>query len=171
METRIREDSWNGINLEESRRKRKQTALDAIAAKKRYTAGLHVAAGRFLLGPEVLVSLQERKKQQDQQQCERQEKRVHDFNKAKNTVMAIRALGKEPAELNVAQMRTLVAWYKLPDDPPLPATRALLLTRLLETSSCEDPLPPFQTTMTIQTAAAPPSEEQQQQRDAGEEGR
>jgi hypothetical protein len=49
VETRMREDVRNGINLEENGRKRKQTALDAIAAKKRYTAGLHVAAGRFRL--------------------------------------------------------------------------------------------------------------------------
>ena len=80
--------------------------------------------------------------------------------------MAIRALGKEHAKLNVAQLKTLVAWYKLPDDPPIPATRALLLTRLLETSSREDPFPPFQTTaMMIATASPPPEEGQQQQRD------
>lgn len=101
VELRMREDARNnGIHLEENRRKRKQTALDAIAAKKRYTAaGLHVAAGRFLLGPEVLRNLRERKKQQEQQECERrQEKRLYEFNK----MMTIRALGKDPAKLNVA---------------------------------------------------------------------
>ena len=166
VETRMREDVRNGINLEENGRKRKQTALDAIAAKKRYTAGLHVAAGRFRLGPEVLETMRERKKQQQQQECERQEKRLHEFKETKNKVMAIRALGKEHAKLNVAQLKTLVAWYKLPDDPPIPATRALLLTRLLETSSREDPFPPFQTTaMMIATALPPPEEGQQQQRD------
>lgn len=62
-------------------------------------------------------------------------------------------------------MRTLVAWHKLPDDPPIPipTTRALLLTRLRETSSRDEPLPPFhQQPMTMPTTSAPSSEGQQQ---------
>ena len=51
---RNREDARNGINLDKLARQRKETVLRANASNKRYTAGLCVAAGRYLLGPEVV---------------------------------------------------------------------------------------------------------------------
>ena len=49
---RNREDARNGIDLDNKlARQRKERAL---ASRKRYTAGVHVAAGRYLLGPEVV---------------------------------------------------------------------------------------------------------------------
>jgi hypothetical protein len=49
-ETRIRDDARNGVNRKYNRRKRVQTALDNVK-KKRYSAGLHVTAQQYLLGP------------------------------------------------------------------------------------------------------------------------
>ena len=61
IETRARDDARNGINLEENRRKRVETAKQVIAAKKkRYTAGLHVSSQRYMTGPVVLDDLEER---------------------------------------------------------------------------------------------------------------
>jgi len=54
IEFRNKEDSRNGINLDQMARQRKESALWAIAQNKRYTAGLLVAAGRFKLGTEAL---------------------------------------------------------------------------------------------------------------------
>jgi hypothetical protein len=62
LETRLREDARNGVNREEIRRKKKQSAIEAInAGKKRYSAGLHATAQRYMLGPDVL-DVQEEKK-------------------------------------------------------------------------------------------------------------
>jgi hypothetical protein len=60
LELWLRGDARNaGVNLEESRQKRVQTAVDAINfKKKRYTtARLHASAGQFALGPNVLRNI------------------------------------------------------------------------------------------------------------------
>jgi len=54
IEFRNKEDSRNGINLDQMGRQWKESALSAIAQNKRYTAELLVAAGRFKLGTEAL---------------------------------------------------------------------------------------------------------------------
>jgi hypothetical protein len=85
LETRIREHARNGVNLEDNRRKRVQTAVDAInSKKKRYTAGLHASAGQFALGPDVLRNIQERRQQQDDKVSEQQERRLRAFESLQN---------------------------------------------------------------------------------------
>ena len=143
VEVRNRHDARNGINLEENRRKRVQTALDAINSNKRYTAGLHAASGRFLLGPQVLTNFREKKRQQELQESERQEKKIRDFFSLKNKVLTILALDKVHAQLNVTQLRTMVQWFKRAEDLPIPTTRQLLLSRLMETCDRSEPQPPF----------------------------
>ncbi|KAI2497276.1 hypothetical protein MHU86_17240 [Fragilaria crotonensis] len=57
LEYKVRDDARNGINFEENMLKRVETAQETIKSKsKRYSAGLHVAAQRFMLGPEVLMT-------------------------------------------------------------------------------------------------------------------
>ena len=49
-------------------------------------------------------------------------------------------------QLNVAQLKTMVMWYKNPSDSPIPQIRQLLLERLHETchrSEPEEPELPF----------------------------
>jgi hypothetical protein len=61
LETRARGDARNGINIEEIRRKRVETAKQIIGSKiKKYSSGLHVAAQRWMTGPDVLDDLEER---------------------------------------------------------------------------------------------------------------
>ena len=55
------EDARNGIHLDKLACQRKETALEAISSNKRYTAGLHVAAGRYLL-PEVFYDQLKKKR-------------------------------------------------------------------------------------------------------------
>ena len=61
IQYRNREDARNGINLDKLACQRKETLLMAIASNKRYKSGLHVAAGRYLLGPEVVDDQLKRK--------------------------------------------------------------------------------------------------------------
>jgi len=61
LETRARDDARNGINIEEIRRKRVETAKQIIGSKtKKYSSGLHVAAQQWMTGPDVLDDLEER---------------------------------------------------------------------------------------------------------------
>ena len=69
VQTRIRDDARNGVNLEEKQQKRVQSTLNVISSRKRYTAGLHVAAGRYLLGPDVLTNVSDRKAEQEEKEC------------------------------------------------------------------------------------------------------
>ena len=145
VETRKRDDARNGTNLEENQRRRMQTAQDIMNSKKRATAGLLSASGSFSMGPKVLALLRAKRREQQDQQSEREEKKLRDFYALRNRVQAIRALNKENAQLNVAQLRTVVAWYKTSNDSAVPTTRDLLLTRLLETCMRPEPQAPFPT--------------------------
>jgi hypothetical protein len=137
---RIRDDARNGVNLEENRLKRVQNALEAIGSnKRRYTAGLHVSAGRFMLSTDVLENVRERKLKQEQIQSEKHEKKKQDFKTLQDKVAAIRDLRKPYNELNVAQLKTMVSWYRRPSDQPPPTTQQLLLTRLNKTSLRQEP--------------------------------
>ena len=50
-----------------------------------------------------------------------------------NKVYAIRSLNKQPAELRVAQTRTMTTGYKQAGNLTLPTTKQLLLTRYRDT--------------------------------------
>ena len=76
VQYRNREDARNGINLDKLARQRKETVLMAIASNKRYTSGLHVAAGRYLLGPEVVDDQLKRKRHAEEVQSERENKKI-----------------------------------------------------------------------------------------------
>ena len=145
LETRLREDARNGVNREEIRRKKKQSAIEAInAGKKRYSAGLHATAQRYMLGPDVLDVQEEKKRQQDDKVSERLEKKLQEFRTLKSKVTAIREdLNKHTGEeMTVAQLKTMVTWYKYPGDLPIPTTRTLLLERLQATAGRHDPKEP-----------------------------
>jgi hypothetical protein len=144
VQTRIRDDARNGVNLEEKQQKRVQSALDAISSKKWYTAGLHVAAGRYLLlGPDVLTTISDRKAEQEKKECQKVNKKINDFWALQNKVSAIRDLGKTHDKLNVSQLQTIVSWFKQAKDSPMPPTRQLLLTRLNNTCCRDDPQEPL----------------------------
>lgn len=77
LEKMIRDDARNGVNREENRQKQIQTALEVInAKKKRLSASLHVAAQRYLLGPDVLDDQEARQQQQENKVIERLEKKL-----------------------------------------------------------------------------------------------
>ena len=63
----------------------------AIASNKRYTCGLHVAAGRYLLGPEVVDDQLKRKRHAEEVQSDRENKKIDaHMVLANNNVYAIR---------------------------------------------------------------------------------
>ena len=106
------EDARNGIHLDKLACQRKETALEAISSNKRYTAGLHVAAGRYLLGPEVVDDQLKRKRHAEEVQSERENKKIDAHMALANKVYAIRSLNKQSAEWTVAQTKTMATWYK-----------------------------------------------------------
>ena len=143
METRVRADARNGVNLEQNRLKRKETALKVIASKnKRYSAGLHVSAGQYSLGPQLVTKIRERDLREQALESQRQENRLTAYRIQQDRVAKIRALGRPHSQLTVPQLKTMVMWYKQSSDLPIPATKQLLVARLNETCHRSEPLPP-----------------------------
>jgi hypothetical protein len=169
-----------------NRRKRVETAVEVInARKKRYSAGLHVSAERYLLRPDVLDDQEARQQEQQNKASERLEKKLQEFSALKSKVTAIRALEKRTSgeDMTVVQLKTMVTWYKRSGDLPIPATRALLLQRLNATVGRDDPTEPdlpsarhspaaVATTAVVATAATPaePAEEQEVTDEAEDSG-
>ena len=96
IEFRNREDSRNGINLDQMARHRKESALWAIVKNKRYTAGHHVAAGRFKAGTETMDNTTRMKRRAEEKESEKANKKVMNYTATLNKVQAIRALDKQP---------------------------------------------------------------------------
>jgi hypothetical protein len=143
LDTRIRDDARNGVNREENRLKKIESALEVINSKsKHYSAGTHVAAQRYLLGPEVLDNIEERQQQQVDKMSERQEKKHQEFRSLRAKVTVIKALQKESQQLNVSQLKIMVTWYKRVGDLPIPSRRNLLIERLNSTRCRSDPVEP-----------------------------
>ena len=71
-----------------------------------------------------------KKRDTKKNKSERQEKKIQEFFAMKNKVLTIRALNKAHEQLNVAQLRTMVQWFKAVDDLPIPTTRQLLLLKI-----------------------------------------
>jgi hypothetical protein len=101
IETRARDEARNGINLEENRRERVESSLQAIVAKKkRYTAGLHVSAQRYMIGPLVLDDMEGRERQKEVMLSGRQEQKLQEFRSLKSKADALKALKKSYEEMN-----------------------------------------------------------------------
>jgi hypothetical protein len=144
VETRMRDDARNGVNLEEIRQKQIQTALDAIAKGKRMTAGYLAASGTHTLsGPEVLKNATEREFRKEEKECEKVQKKIRDFKVLQSKIVAIRALNKTHDQMNVSELRTMISWYKRPTDASAPTTRQALLTRLRGICDRDEPKEPI----------------------------
>ena len=143
LDKRLQDDARNGVNSEENRQKQIQTALEVInAKKKRLSAGLYVAAQRYLLGPDALDDQEARQQQQENKLSERLEKKLQEYRLLQCTVTAIKNLNKSTEQMTVVQFKTMVTWYKCAGDLPIPSTRTLLLQRLEMTVGRGDPEEP-----------------------------
>jgi hypothetical protein len=131
LEYKVRDDARNGINFEENMLKRVETAQETIKSKsKRYSAGLHVAAQRFMLGPEVLDDMEEGEELKQSKLLTQFHNRLQVFRSNCIKVSEIRALELSNEKLTVSQLKVMVNWYKRPGDLPVPSTRHLLIERL-----------------------------------------
>jgi hypothetical protein len=138
LEYKVRDDARNGINFEENMRKRVETAQETIRARtKRYGAGLHVSAQRFMLGPEVLDDMEEGEELKQSKLLTQFQNRLQAFRSNRIKVSEIRALELSNEKLTVLQLKVMVNWYKRPGDLPVPSTRHLLIERL--NSTCTRP--------------------------------
>jgi hypothetical protein len=147
IETRNRNDARNGVNVEENRRKRKEKALENQRLKtRRFGSGNLYAEGQCAMGKDVLRRIEDRERLREEKRSQQQEKKLREYRLLRNKVMAIKQLGQPHEQLNVAQLKTMVMWYKHPSDSPIPTTRQLLLERLHQTChrvEPEEPAIPF----------------------------
>jgi hypothetical protein len=138
LEYKVRDDARNGINFEENMQKRVETARETIKARtKRYSAGQHVAAKRYMLGPEVLDDTEEGEELKQSKLLTQFENRLQVFRSNRIKVSEIRALQLPNEKLTVLQLKVLANWFKRPGDLPVPSTRHLLIERL--NSTCTRP--------------------------------
>jgi hypothetical protein len=109
------------------------------------TAGLHVAAGNYCIGPDCLKNIQDKLKKQEEKKHQTALKLKEEYDILLAEVEAIRALNKAPEQWSVGQLRTMVKWYKQDDvDKAMPGKKAELLTRYHETCNRgERPVPPL----------------------------
>jgi hypothetical protein len=142
---RAREAARSGENATEMLRQRKKTAEEAIAQGKRLTAGFHVAAGNFCIGPDCLKNIQDKIQKQEQKKHQAALKLKDDYDILLAEVEVIRALNKAPEQWSVGQLQTMVKWYKQDDvDKAMSGKKADLLTRYHETCNRgERPVPPL----------------------------
>jgi hypothetical protein len=73
------------------------------------------------------------KRRHEIQEQNKEQKLNQRFFELSQKVQAIRETGKEAGSYNVAELKTMVTWYKRNGDAPLPITRQNLLARYLET--------------------------------------
>jgi hypothetical protein len=67
----------------------------AIASNKRYTSGLHVAAGKYLFGPELIDDQLKRKRDAEELQSERENRKIDAHMVLANKAYAIRSLNEQ----------------------------------------------------------------------------
>jgi hypothetical protein len=144
---RNREDARNGVNLEEQARRRKETAQQAINDhKKRYTAGLHVASGQVLLGPQVVEHFRAKLNKTAEEESAKHQKRLEAYNVLLSKVQAVKDTNKTPEQWSVAQLKIMVIWHKGEKDEAVPQSKQLLLTRYHATKNNGNRQPPVVST-------------------------
>ncbi|KAI2505380.1 hypothetical protein MHU86_9086 [Fragilaria crotonensis] len=83
VETRMRDDACNGVNLDEIRRKQKQSAIDAMETGIRVTAGRLVASGSHALGPDLFKKMADREMVRDEEECKKIQKKIENLGPCK----------------------------------------------------------------------------------------
>ena len=121
---------------------KKKTAQDAIAQGRRLTAGLHVAAGNFTIGEEILENLNQKIRKEQEKKYQSMLKLKAEYDNLLVEVNAVKALNKTPEQWSAAQVRTMVKWYKCGEDNALPSKKADLLTRYYAPCNGGDWVPP-----------------------------
>lgn len=143
VETRMRDDACNGVNLDEIRRKQRQSAIDAMETGKRITADRLVASGSHALGPDLFKKIADREMVRDEEECEKVRKKIREFRTLHDKVLGIQALNKSHDQMTVSELRTMVLWHKRPTDASAPTNRQSLLTRLRDTCARDEPIEPI----------------------------
>jgi hypothetical protein len=132
-------------------RQQKKTAEEAIAQGNRLTAGLHVAAGNYCLGPNCLKHIQDKIRKEEERKHQSAIRSKEEYDKILAEVEAIKLLNKTLDQWSVSQLRTMEKCYKRDElDKAMPNKKADLLTRYHETCHHGDrtaptlppPLPP-----------------------------
>jgi hypothetical protein len=120
------------------------TALAAIANGKRLAAGLHVAAGNFMIGQDCLNLIQQKARKEENRKYEQLRKQKEEYDTLLSQVTKVRELNKPPEQWTAPQLKIMVRWYKQDGDMAIPSQKAQLLTRHYATKDHDErPVPPL----------------------------
>ena len=119
------EAARNGENAEDHVHHWQATAHEAIAQQKCYHAGMHVDCGKFQLGPDLIDCMVERKNLQNRKKGEKIQRTRGEYDALLNGVNKVRQADKLPEQWMVAQLKTMVKWYKHDGDNAIPAKKTI----------------------------------------------
>ena len=107
-----------------------------------YSAGLHVAMGKFALGMDVVYHLREKKNKQVRDNQRKAMKVWNMHNAMLLEVQQVRLQNKDTHQLTVAQLKTMVKWFRRDGDEPMPQKKNELITRYDATKDRGERPPP-----------------------------
>jgi hypothetical protein len=90
----------------------KKAAEEAIGQGGRLTAGLHVAAGNFCIGPDCLQNIPDKNRKEEEKKYQTAIKMKEEYDKLLAEKEAIQLLNKTPKQWSAGQLQTMVKWYK-----------------------------------------------------------
>jgi len=133
-----------GTTAAEMRQKRHETAKRSLENhEKRCSAGLIAAAGKFSLNEDVLAYVRQTKEQEQEKihQQQLRKKDIYDTLQAK--VSAIREKNLPPEKWSVADLNTMLQWYKNNSDTAMPTKKVDKLARYYQICMRGEPTPPI----------------------------
>jgi hypothetical protein len=152
-----REARLRGSSLADVIKKRQETAKKNLENhEKRCTAGLLASSGQFSLGVNVLEHQRRSKEIEEEKRIQKaaRAKDIYDVLQAK--VTAIREKNLPPEKWTVAELNTMLQWYKRPDNAAMPNKKADKLARYHEIKGRGDPPIPQLSAPQLQISPLPP---------------
>ena len=114
---------------EDGKEQRKKAALAKIEASGRITAGVWFSAGENILTRDLFERVQEKERKKEKEESDKRQRKQDQEDGLKRKVGEVRAKNQEPAQWTIADLKTMVKWYKRPGDSKLPGSKTKLMER------------------------------------------
>jgi hypothetical protein len=107
--------------------KRRETATARIANGSRLTDGLFVCAEGHHVNGDALAIIKRYKEKKEQERLANDNKKLKERQELKRRIAIVLTKGNDPTRWNVADLKTMVQWFKLPANPAMPAQKQELI--------------------------------------------
>jgi hypothetical protein len=124
--TRQREEDADPFLIQQ---KRRETATARISNGSRLTAGIFVCAKGHHLNGGALDIIKRSKEKKEQERLAKDNKNLKERQELKRRIAIVLTKGNYPMRWNVADLKTMVQWFKLSANPAMPARKEELIER------------------------------------------